>query len=239
MQFELLQNCPAIGHSVFSRQGGVSSGIYTSLNLCYRTGDNPGLVGQNLEVVRAALDAQKVTAAYQVHGNRIIKIDCQPEFEIPTCDGLITSVPGIALLIRHADCQAAIFYDPRKHVIGCIHAGWRGQVQGIYSNAVAAMSYHYSSRPEDILVGISPSLGPSHAEFANFREELPSNFWKYQVSEGYFNLWEAARDELVMAGILRHHIEVAGICTYDSYREYFSYRRDKVTGRNGTAVILR
>ena len=141
-------------------------------------------------------------------------------------------------MIKHADCQAAIFYDPVHHAVSCVHAGWRGNVQNIYAHAIAFMAGKFHSQPADILVCISPSLGPHFSEFKNYKTEFPESFWPFQIRPNYFNLWEISRTQLQECGILPHHIEIASICTYANEQDFFSYRRDKVTGRNATVVAL-
>src|SRR5262249_11397000 len=96
----------------------------------------------------------------------------------------------------------------------------------------------FGSRPEDLLVGISPSLGPHSAEFKNYRTEFPQELWGFQVRPEYFDLWALARHQCEECGILPQHIEIAEICTYANPEDYFSYRRDGVTGRNATVAAL-
>jgi hypothetical protein len=155
------------------------------------------------------------------------------------CDGLMTNVGGVALKVGHADCQAAIFYDPVQHAIAAVHCGWRGHVSGIYSEAVRAMAQAYSSKASDLRVAIAPSLGPCHAEFIHFRSEFPQPFWQFQVVPNYFNLWALGQWQLQEAGILPHHIQVAQQCTYADNSDCFSYRRSGgTTGAHATIAML-
>ena len=150
-------------------------------------------------------------------------------------DGIVTQRVGIGLLIRHADCQGTIFYDPVQKAIGNVHCGWRGSTLNIYKKTVEKMERLYGSRPKDLIVCIGPSLGPHNAEFKHYKEELPKSFWKYQVCPLYFDFWEISRAQLLDAGVLKEHIEIAKICTYD---EGFSYRKNKLTPHHGTIVAL-
>jgi copper oxidase (laccase) domain-containing protein len=93
--------------------------------------------------------------------------------------------------------------------------------------------------PANLLVGIGPSLGPQRAEFINYRVELPSTFLPFQFKENYFDFWEISKMQLCDAGIRKEHIEISGICTYSEESDFFSHRRDKKTGRNGTVVALK
>jgi hypothetical protein len=150
----------------------------------------------------------------------------------------VTNERDVGLFIKHADCQAVIFYDPIEKALGCIHAGWRGNVKNIYGQAVGKMRHIYGSKPENLLVGISPSLGPCCGEFIHYEKEIPREFWIFQVRPFYFDLWEMARFQLLKAGILPHHIEIAPLCTSCNTADFYSYRKEKTTGNNATIVCL-
>lgn len=154
------------------------------------------------------------------------------------CDALVTADKGMALMIKHADCQAAIFYDPTNQAIANVHAGWRGSVSNIYAEIVHTMQQTFGSRPQELLACISPSLGPEEAEFIHYNQELPEELWDFQVKSNYFDFWAISEYQLQAAGLLPHHIEIAKISTYSNAHDYFSYRRERVTGRNGTVVAL-
>ncbi len=239
LEFELLSQFPEIIHAVFLRKGGVSAGPFTSLNLGDGTGDAPEHVNANQEAVRAILKVPSLISAHQVHGKTIERIAEQLPEEPLSCDGLITSHPGIALMVKHADCQAALFYDPVHLAIGAVHAGWRGNVLNIYRETVEQMKRQFKTHPKDLRVCISPSLGPEHAEFQNYKQEFPESFWQFEGKQDYFDLWKVARMQLEECGVLPEHIEIAEICTYRNAEDLYSYRRDKVTGRNGTLIALR
>lgn len=234
LEFELLQDIPEIVHGVFLRHGGVSHPPFHSLNM--GLGDDPLAVIENQRRICTILGISELIHGKLVHGKHLEIV----ENEVPAecCDGLITQTKGVGLLTSHADCQAAIFYDPIHKAIANVHAGWRGNVQNIYREAVLKMEHAIGTKPEDLLVCISPSLGPDASEFKNYREELPSSFLPYQFKPYHFNLWEIARDQLEDAGVLPHHIEIACLCTFQQSQDFFSYRRDKVTGRNATIIAL-
>lgn len=238
LEFELLASRPELVHGVFLKTGGVSTGAFTSLNVGDATGDSQEHVQENQEAVRAALKIPRLISAHQEHGNQIEHIVNLPVIPPLTCDGLITAERGMGLMIKHADCQAALFYDPVHRAIAAVHAGWRGNVLNIYKTTIEQMQQQFHTQPKDLLVCISPSLGPEHAEFQNYRDEFPQSFWPFEVSPNYFDLWKIARMQLESCGVLKEHIEVAEICTYAHPNDLFSYRRDKVTGRNGTVIAL-
>jgi YfiH family protein len=186
------------------------------------------------DAIQAILGCEKLSSGKQCHGDRVV-IGSDDKEE---CDGIVTQDKGRGLIIHHADCQAAIFYDPILRAVANVHAGWRGNVQNIYAKTVSFMQREVGSKPENLLVCISPSLGPCCGEFRNFKSELPEEFWPFQVKPTYFNLWEIARHQLLTAGILSHHLEIASICTCCNPQGYHSYRRDKTKQRHATGVVI-
>lgn len=236
LEFELLQQFPEVRHAVFLRHGGVSEGHYSSLNVGGGTGDDENLINLNRSKIKKLLGCKQLVSGRQVHG---IQIALAPlELENEECDGLITQEKSAGLFIKHADCQAVIFYDPIEKALGCIHAGWRGNIKNIYAEAIGKMSKLFGSKPQNLFVCISPSLGPCCSQFIHYEKEIPQQFWSFQVRPLYFDLWEMARFQLLEAGILAHHLEIAPICTYCNPADFYSYRRDKPTGRNATVVCL-
>jgi polyphenol oxidase len=237
LEFELFADHPGLIHGIFLRHGGVSEGPFSSLNAGGRAGDDPQKTEMNRAQMKKALNIQHFVSGCQVHGDEVVWVK-QSDQELGDCDGLITQTQNLALMIKHADCQAAIFYDPIHHALGNVHCGWRGNVKNIYRNTVKKMGEIFGSRPEDLLVGISPSLGPNHSEFKNYKTEFPEEFWRFQVRPEYFDLWAIAKFQLESCGILPHHIQIAEICTFANDRDCFSYRRDKPTGNHATLAAL-
>jgi len=103
----------------------------------------------------------------------IIVEDIKQDTEFAEADGLITSEPGVGLLIQQADCQAVLLHDPEQRVIGAVHNGWRGSTLNIIAKTVAVMEDYYGVNPKNLKAVISPSLGPCCAEFIDFQQELP------------------------------------------------------------------
>jgi len=234
LEFEILSEAKGLKHAIFLRHGGVSMPPYDSLNAGGGCGDTAQKIDENREVMRSILGCDYLVSGKQVHGTEVAMI---PSCSLSDCDGLITAHPRYGLMIKHADCQAAIFYDPIREVVANVHAGWRGQVKNIYAETVQKMK-GMGCRPQDILVGISPSLGPCCAEFIHYRQELPDSFWGFQSKPLHFDLWAISEDQLVREGILPQHIEAAKICTRCNPGDFFSYRREKTTGRNATIAVL-
>jgi purine-nucleoside/S-methyl-5'-thioadenosine phosphorylase / adenosine deaminase len=142
------------------------------------------------------------------------------------------------LMIKQADCQAVLLYDPEHQGIANVHCGWRGNVNGVIGEAVRSMKKTYGSRPSRLLAGISPSLGPCCAEFIHYRDEIPAHYWSFQVKPTYFDLWQISRNQLLEAGLTEEHIEVAGVCTACHTENFYSYRKEGNTGRFGTVIAL-
>lgn len=237
LEFELLAECPII-HGCFLRQGGESLGHLNSLNLSLAMGDVPETVLANRKKVSEALQLPQIVAAKLCHGPLTIALNSL-NGDLPLSDGLSSKIPQLGMMVTQADCQAAIFYDPMNHVMANVHCGWRGNVQDIYGQTVKHMQEIYGSHPADLLVGISPSLGPLNSEFVNYQEELPETFLEFQIKPHYFDLWAISQWQLMQAGVLPTHIQIAGIDTYANEEDYFSHRRSKQTGRNATICALK
>lgn len=238
LEFDLLAEIPGLVHGVFLRSGGVSREPYSSLNAGKNVGDDPLRVKTNSERIAQALGVPLIFSAQQVHGLEIAWIRAR-DHEVGSADGMMTQLQDAGLMVMHADCQPAIFYDPIKRAVAVIHAGWRGLVQNIYGACLTQMSLCFGSKVQDVLVGIGPSLGPGRAEFQNYQREFPESFWRFETQDRHFNLWEIGRWQLKEAGVLAHHIEVAGICTYSNPESWYSYRREQQTGRNATLACLK
>lgn len=244
LEFELFASYPHLKHAVFLRNGGVSSGAFKSLNASKWKGDDPANVDENRRRIASILKIPHLILARGVHG-KTVELVTEVKEEYPDCDGLVTSAKNWGLLVTHADCQAAIFYDPIHQAIANVHAGWRGQVQNIYKEAVLKMNRIFDSNPKDLLVGIAPSLGPANAEFKNFSKELPADFWRFQVKPTYFDLWALAHHQLEECGIRSENIQIARLDTFANAEDFFSYRRvmpvgnqEKTTGCHATVVAL-
>ena len=243
LEFELLSNFPRVKHAVFTRRGGCSQGPYACLNTGFHQGDNPEHVAANLEKISSQLKFEtpcwiNYVWGKAVHGKEIAHVQADSPQQVIGYDGLITNQQGLSLMMKHADCQVALFYDPKNHAAANVHAGWRGSVANIYREAVIHMRNAFGSDPADLHVCITPSLGPDEAEFINFRTELPEPFWAFQVKPHYFDFWALTTHQLQAEGVLPHHIEIARMGTLANPADFFSHRRDKITGRNAACITL-
>ena len=240
-RFPRLATFPGLIHGVFTRQGGVSNGPYSSLNVSLAVGDLPQHVEENRRRVPRALALGTLINATQVHGLKgavSSRGHAVSPGEISEGDILITAQPGLGVVIKQADCQAVMFFDPERQIVAHAHCGWRGQIEGILSETVNRLVLQFGSRPEALHAAIGPGLGPCCAEFQHYRREFPPELWKYQVRPGYFDLWQLSFDQLTDAGLNPENIEVAGLCTRCREEDFFSYRRDRVTGRQAAVIAL-
>jgi len=244
-RFSIFQSVPELSHGIFGRQGGVSQEAFSSLNLSFSVGDEQERVVHNRSLLMDALEVDSIHSLKQVHGKEVRIIQdgqaAPHPFQPETVSGdiLMTDKPGLGLLIKQADCQAIVLYDPEHRAVANVHCGWRGNIGGVIRETISTMRKIYGSRPSRLLAGIGPSLGPCCAEFVNYRTEIPPQYWSYQVRRNYFDLWRMSRDQLRAEGLPEKNIEVAGICTSCETSHFFSYRKEKKTGRFGTMIALK
>ena len=239
LEFNLLEKYPHLVHGVFSKHGGTSSGPFSSLNLSDSVGDHPTSVKENRETIRKAMALSAICFAKQAHGTNIHRVTAKNYNKVPCAVALFTTEKNIGLGVTHADCQAAIFYDPIHEAVAVAHAGWRGSAQNLYARVINAMHREIGTQAHNLLVCISPSIGPDHAEYKNYKQELPSGFWQFQTKPSYFDFWSITQKQLNESGILDKNIEMAGLCTVCNQEDYFSYRASKETGRNATVIGLK
>ncbi len=182
----------------------------------------------------------KAVRIKQCHGDDLLEIKKKSPFLdfYKNFDGMITREKGVSLVVRHADCQAALFYDPQKKAIANVHCGWRGSVKNIYRKTIQMMHCLYQSDPKDLRVCISPSLGPEKAEYLHYREAFPKEFWPYQLEKNHFDFWAISSMQLKREGVLEKNIELARLCTYSHPENFFSYRREGRSGSQATIIAL-
>ena len=247
-QFQKLKRVGLV-HAVFTRKGGVSQGEFHSLNLGENTKDNPTHLAKNMQLVQQTLEKalQEKADAFlgvaslgvarleQKHGLDIQEVDSPGLFH---GDALITQKKNLALMIRHADCQAAICYDPQKQVLALIHAGWRAQAQFFYTKVMQRLIDRYGVNPKNLYVAISPSLGPQRSEFIHYEQEFPKQLHRYHIGNKYLDLWKMAQDEWELCGVPKQQVEISRVCTFCHQEEFFSYRRSKESARNATVAVM-
>ncbi len=256
--FENLSECKEIRHFVSTRKGGFSKPPFDSLNLGLHVGDDPDHVLKNRKRLAATIGIplNHFTLSEQVHSGNVSIISeesrgkgsAKNQDAVNATDAMVTNVADICLVILVADCVPILFFDPVQRAIGVAHAGWKGTLQFIAQHAVRVMERTFSSLPQDILVGIGPSIGPccykvgpeiiSRVE-TTFHTKKDYVVNESKSGEGYLDLWKANLTQLLQAGIERKNIEMAMTCTCHNPDIFFSYRHQKgVTGRFGAGITL-
>ncbi len=244
--FSTLEAFDEISHGVFTRTNGFSKGEYKSLNTGLSVGDHPSMVERNRQVIARCMDTQQLVFLKQIHKTGILILKKSDDNRSPKThpspfsgDAMVTDIPGKTIAVQLADCQGVLMYDPVKKVAANVHSGWRGSIANILGKCVASMTTEFGCRPEDIIAGISPSLGPCCSEFIHFRQEIPEAYWRYKNRSDHFNFWRISRRQLLNAGLLTQHIELPDICTKCNSHLFFSYRKKNQTGRFVSVIGLK
>jgi YfiH family protein len=240
---------------VTTREGGISSGGYASLNLSFSVGDCAAAVLENRRRVATALgtDLASFVFAQQVHGRGTHIASgadrgrgaADPHTAVPGTDALVTADPGTVLAVLAADCVPVVLYDPRAHVLACVHAGWRGTVAKTAHAAVAAMAA-LGSRPGDIIAGIGPAVAPDSYQVSEdvraaavtaFGAAAGSLLRPDGAGKWLFDLWAANRLVLRGAGVPDGQVHVADIPTGPP-GGFFSHRAEQPCGRFAAVARL-
>ena len=155
-----------VRHAFFTRQGGVSKGVYATLNGGVGSRDAPGDVAENRARMASALGIapDRFLVPFQIHSADAVIVSAPWATDArPRCDGIVTATPGLALGVTGADCGMVLFSDPRARVIGACHAGWKGALTGVIEATVAAME-GCGARRSDISAALGPAIGPASYE---------------------------------------------------------------------------
>ena len=207
-----------------TRFGGVSKGAFSSLNLGFHVGDDENDVRQNRELLKNEIGANFLVFMEQIHGNKICEITSENLSKIlefpPKCDAIFTKLSGVGLCVMVADCAPIIAIDSKKSVIAAIHAGRAGVCERILTKTIKAMK----SAPNDLKIIVGPHIQGACYEVGEL--DL-GEFNKYKF-KGFFDISKALNDEINALKIKNY--EISELCTHCD-NKYFSYRRDKITGR--------
>ena len=220
-----------VRHGFFTRKGGASSGIYAGLNCGTGSQDQDAIVTINRARVADAMDveAEALCGVHQIHSADVVIVD-GPDTNKPKADGMVTATKGIALSILTADCQPVLFSDPNAGVIGAAHAGWKGALDGVLANTVAAMETLGASASN-----ISAVIGPSISQRAY--EVGPEFFDAFMDQDPeaarFFANGEGDRMQFDLPGFGLAKLREAGVaqatwtrhCTYSDPDRFYSYRR--------------
>lgn len=241
-----------ISHGFFTRLGGVSGGIYASLNCGPGSRDDLGNVQGNRARVAEILGTTQANllSVYQKHSARAVHAETPWEAgQTPEADAIVTATPGIALGILTADCAPVLFCDPQARVIGAAHAGWQGALFGIVEATVDAMA-ELGADQDRVIAAIGPAISQKAYEVgADYRDRFMA---EDAMSEAFFTIDEGSgephfdlpgyvAERLARAGV--GHIHDLGLCTYCDETRLFSYRRSQHHGeddygRQISAILL-
>jgi len=236
-------------HAFSTRFGGVSTGIYQSLNLAQRADDDFENVKENYTRLCNALSitTDDIVCSTQVHGTLIrvvTKVDCGGLFKpnANQADGAITNTPGVALLVFTADCVPILLHDPIKKVVGAVHAGWRGTVANVVGAAVHKMKSEFQCSPADIKAAIGPCISKCCYEtdtdvadaLRNTLSTEAENCLTQNGSKYFVDLKVANRILLTSEGL--NDIAISNECTSCCCDKYWSHR--KTSGKRGSQATL-
>lgn len=252
--FPKLEETGVVKHLFTTRTGGVSSGIYATMNLSFSRGDDPLNVMENYRRIGEVLetDPEHMVASRQTHTTNIHAVtekDCGNGIgrasSYEDIDGLVTDVPGIALVTYYADCVPLYFVDPVHRAIGLAHSGWRGTVAGMAACMVLYMQEHFHSRPEELVTAIGPSICADCYEIGeDVAEQFRGHFLEKVLQKGktpgkyQLDLWQANRSILLNAGVLPEHIAVTDVCTCHNPEYLFSHRASHGQRGNLAAFLM-
>ncbi len=260
LSFPALSEIPFIRHGFSTRLGGVSKGMFESMNLGSESSiyqDAPENIIENYERISAGIgiDPRSIVVSKQVHKTNLRLVtekDRGKGLYLPRdydeIDGLITNQPGITLVTKYADCVPLFLVDTRNKAIGLTHSGWRGTVKKIGKLTVEEMKEQFGTEPEDLVAVIGPSICSDCYEVG---EEVAQAFQDAFTETGYnmdtilsrndsgryqLNLWEANRSIFREAGLREERIHVSGVCTSCHSDWLFSHR--KTNGKRGSLAAF-
>ena len=213
--------------AVSTRIGGVSPPPL-DLNLSYNVGDDKLNVEKNRKLFFGSLEIglDRLAIPQQIHSNIVRRADKPGLY--PSCDALITNAPGVYLCVTVADCLPLLVYDPARHAVAAVHAGWRGSSSQITARAVGALCGEYGSSPEELLVFIGPAAGVCCYEVGpDVARQFDPNCTERRDGKVYLNLRAANLKYLADSGVLRHNVEVSSQCTICEPSTFHSFRREK------------
>ena len=242
LTFPAISETGMVSHLMTMRAGGVSEGDLWSMNLSFSRGDRKENVEENFRRAAALLGCrpEDIVCSDQTHTTNIRLVTSadkgkgvvRPK-DFSDVDGLITNEPGIALATFYADCVPLLFVDPVRRAVGLSHSGWRGTAQGMGARTAEAMRKAFGSRPEDLLVGIGPSICRDCYEVSEdvaqaFRKEFPGHERELLIEKAggkyQLDLWKANEIILLEAGIRPENLEITNICTCCNSDLLFSHR---------------
>ncbi len=252
VQSPLLSECAGIRHAFFTREGGVSDGIYASLNGGVGSSDETSNVAENRARMARELDVtpDRFLSAYQIHSQQVVVADAPwASDERPKADAIVTKTPGLAIGVSTADCGPLLFADAEARVIGAAHAGWRGAFTGVIENTITEME-NLGARRDRIRVSLGPLIRQSNYEVS---QDFVDQFLRENERHArFFSVGDRAGHAMFdLPGFIELRIEQSGIvgfqdlglCTYADPDRFYSYRRathraEPDYGRHINAIVL-
>lgn len=249
LSYPLLEQTGIVKHCFTTRLGGVSEGIFESLNLSFSRGDQREAVEENFRRVSQALGTEYSNFVFtdQTHTVNVRRVAMEDagkgltrERGYSDVDGLITNEPGLVLSTFYADCVPLYFVDTKKRAIGLSHSGWRGTVKRMGRVTLEAMRREFGTEPEDVICAIGPSICQDCYEVsedvaAEFMREFSSHSEEFLQDKGngkyQLDLWRANEMILREAGIKPEHLSVTDLCTCCNEKILFSHRASQ--GKRG------
>jgi YfiH family protein len=252
LQASSLSALPRVRHGFFTREGGVSAGLYASLNGGLGSADEPDNVGENRARMAAALGvtADRFVTAYQVHSPDVVVAE-EPwtRADAPRADAVVTRTPGLAVGVSTADCGPVLFADAEAGVVGAAHAGWKGALTGVVEATLQTLE-QLGARRERVAVALGPMIrqpnyevGPEFVDRFLAADAGNQRFFVASSRKGHalFDLPGYIAERLRQAGVAR--IEDLGACTYADAARFYSFRRsthrgEPDYGRHVNAIAL-
>lgn len=255
LSYPLLEKTGIVKHGFSTKVGGVSEGIWESMNLSFSRGDDNERVKENFRRISHAIGVEPESLVFtaQTHTTNVRKVgleDCGKGFmralDYTDIDGLITDVPGVCLTTFYADCVPLFFIDPVHKAIGLSHSGWRGTVNRMGRATLQRMQEEYETNPADVIAAIGPSICQDCYEVSEevileFQKEFAEKHWNalfYKKENGKYqlDLWKANEIILVEAGVKVENIAVTNVCTNCNSDLLFSHRATK--GQRGSLAAF-
>jgi len=246
-----LKNISNLKHCFFSRKNGVSKGIYNSLNCGINSKDNKENVIQNINIVSKKLNCEKkpIVALNQNHGNKVVCFNNQKDVKNKIIgDAIITTLKNVGISVLTADCVPILFYNPKKKIVGCVHAGWKGALNRIIENTVDKF-LELNSNTRDLVAAIGPCINHHYYEvghdfYKKFVDQNKNNqqfFIVLNDKKYLFNIRNYINAKLIGLGI--NDIDHIEMDTFSNKENFFSYRRskkndDKDYGRCISVIIM-
>ncbi|HHT97618.1 MAG TPA: peptidoglycan editing factor PgeF [Clostridiales bacterium] len=259
LEFPILKDIPFINHGFSTKLGGVSEGIFSSMNLAFISAGKEDVkesVIKNYELISKSIgiDPHSIVVSKQLHNTNIKKVRLDDmgkglyrETDYDNIDGLITNIPGISLVTIYADCVPIYLIDIKTKAIGLVHSGWKGTVKYISLVAINKMKQEYGTKPKDIIAVIGPSICRDCYEISEdvakeFKESFIDNKYniktliKKQNDKYQCDLWLANKYVLLEAGVSPNNIHVSNACTSCNSNVFHSHR--KTNGQRGSLAAF-